>query len=150
MRGLVAEAERFYETRTLRPIPEAPFITSPADAFAYLRPLMGDEPREHFRVLTLTTRHQLIRAPLVYQGTVSGVVVRPGEVFRPAILDHARAIMLAHNHPSQMVDPSVEDVLITKRLVEAGKILDIPVLDHLIVARDTFASMREMGKGFEP
>ena len=100
MRGLVAEAERLYETRTLRPPAEAPILKSPADAYAYLRPLMADEPREHFRVLTLTTRHQLIRAPLLYQGAVNGTIVRPAEVFRAAVLDNAPAIMVSHNHPS--------------------------------------------------
>ena len=149
LRGMVAEAERFYETRTLRPTPEAPIFKSPAAVYSYLRPLMGEEPREHLRVLTLTTRHQLIRAPLVYKGSVNGIAVRPAEIFRPAILDNARSIMIAHNHPSGIVTPSAEDISITRRLVEVGRLMDIELVDHLIVARDSFASLREMGQGFD-
>ena len=93
MRGLVAEAERLYETRTLHPTPDAPVMRTPEDVYVYLRPLMADEPREQFRVLTLTTRHQLIRSQLLYQGAVNGTIVRCAEVFRPAVLDNATSIM---------------------------------------------------------
>ena len=123
-------------------------MKTPADVYAYLRPLMADEPREQFRVLTLTTRHQLIRAQLLYQGAVDGMTVRVAEIFRPALLDNAKAIMVAHNHPSGIVKPSPEDIRITKRLVGAGRILDVQLLDHLIVARSGFVSLRERGLGF--
>ncbi len=107
--------------------------------------------QESFQVLLLNSKNHLINRHMVSLGLVDASLVHPREVMRPAITEGASAIVLVHNHPSGDPTPSAEDIRITRQLVEAGQIIDIRVLDHIIVGRDTdsshksFLSMREEG-----
>ena len=122
-----------------------PRIDTPADVFALVRADMEMLRQEQLRVLTMTIRHELINTHLIYQGTVSGTPVRLAEVFRPAIVESAAAIIAVHNHPSGDPSPSPDDVRLSRNMHAAGKLLDIAVLDHVIVGFDRFASLRERG-----
>ena len=100
--------------------------------------------QEAFTVLTLNTQNELINTHLVTMGTLNSSLVHAREIFRTAILDNANTIIVVHNHPSGNTKPSIEDIKITERLVEAGKLLQIPVLDHIIIGKD-FTSLHEEG-----
>ena len=93
--------------------------------------------------MLLDGRHRVIRHALISQGTLTASLVHPREVFRPALREPAAAIVLVHNHPSGDPTPSREDVEITQRLVDAGRILGVPVIDHVVVAERGFASLRD-------
>ncbi len=127
---------------------ERPQIRSPEDVAALLMAEMGHLDQEQLRVLLLDTRHQIIRQVVVYQGNVNTSLVRVGELFRGAVRENCAAVIIAHNHPSGDPTPSPEDVAITKEIVAAGRLLDVEVLDHLIVGRQRYVSMRERGVGF--
>ena len=103
--------------------------------------------QESFHVLTLNTKNKLIARHMISLGIVDATYVHPREVFRPSIVDGAKAIILLHNHPSGDTTPSADDIQITRRLIEAGRIVDINVLDHIIFSSDEgkFHSMRDMG-----
>ena len=122
-------------------------ISSSGDAIEYCRQrfarLISDAMKEEFHVVTLTTKNQIIDAHHVSTGTLDASLVHPREVFRPALRDAASSVILAHNHPSGDPTPSREDFAVTKRLEEAGKLLGIDVLDHIVVARDGVVSIRE-------
>lgn len=120
-------------------------VNDPAVVFALLSPAMSTLAQEQLRVLTLTTRHGLLGNHLIYQGTVSQAPVRPAEVFRPAVIQQAPRIIIAHNHPSGDPTMSADDHHLTRQLVEAGKILDIAVLDHVVIAGTAYTSCREQG-----
>ncbi len=108
----------------------------------YLR----DKDREHFAVALLATNLRVIGLHTVSVGTISAALVSARDVFKPALLANAARIAVSHNHPSNNPEPSREDVQVTKRLVEAGKLLDVPVLDHLIVTPDgAWTSLSERG-----
>jgi DNA repair protein RadC len=98
------------------------------------------KPQEYFAVLTLSCSHAPIKFHIVTIGLLNRTVVHPREIFRPAILDNAAAVIIGHNHPSGDVDPSTEDEEITERLKKAGEIIGIKVLDHLIVSKKCFYS----------
>ncbi|NPV81841.1 MAG: JAB domain-containing protein [Firmicutes bacterium] len=104
--------------------------------------------REIFSVLLLNTKNQLIGANIVSVGNLNSSLVHPREVFKPAILANALQIILVHNHPSGDPTPSREDIEITRRMIQAGNLLDIPVIDHIILAEDRYASIRERGLAF--
>ncbi|NNJ12086.1 DNA repair protein RadC [Chloroflexales bacterium ZM16-3] len=123
-------------------------IRSPADANTLLRAEIGGAEQEHLVVICLDTKNRVLKLHTVYIGSVNTAVVRIGEVFREAIRLNAVAIIVSHNHPSQDPTPSPEDILVTRQIVEAGTLLDIECLDHLIVCRSRFTSMRERGLGF--
>jgi DNA repair protein RadC len=148
LRRFVAEADRIYHDETGRSLEESLTISCPADGYAYLRGEMAELEREQIRVLTLTVKNTIISAPMIYQGTISGTHVRVAEIFRPAIIDNAAAVLVAHNHPSGDPEPSAEDIHITRKIVEAGRLLDVDVLDHIIISSSGFVSMRERGLGF--
>lgn len=101
--------------------------------------------KEHFICLYLNARNQLIHLEVVSMGTLNSSLVHPREVFTPALQHTAAAIIAAHNHPSGDITPSEEDVCITKRLQTAGDLLGISLLDHLIITRDDYLSMKERG-----
>lgn len=129
-----------------------PEVRTPEQAAKVLLPLAQSAVQEHFWVLILDTRYRLCRAPVeVSKGILDASLVHPREVFREAIRASARAVILAHNHPSGEVSPSSEDLRITRQLIDAGRILDIDVLDHVIVGRAAgegeraFLSLRESG-----
>lgn len=123
-------------------------IQSPNEAAALLLYDMGALEQEHLRVMLLDTRNRLIRTAEVYRGSLSSSVMRVGEVFRDAVRANAASIIVAHNHPSGDPTPSPEDVSVTKAIVEAGRLLDIEVLDHIVIGMNRFISLKERGLGF--
>ena len=124
-------------------------ISTPAQAAALLGPEMSLLEQEHLRVVLLSARHDVLGVHEIYKGSVSGSVVRVAEVFREAVRRNGSAILLAHNHPSGDPSPSADDIRITRRIVAAGRLLDIDVVDHVILARRGWVSLRERGLGFE-
>lgn len=124
--------------------PGRPMVSSPADVDGLLRGRIANLDREHFVVVLLNTKNEVIEAPTVSVGTLSSSLVHPREVFKPAIRASAASVVLAHNHPSGRVEPSREDREVTRRMVEAGGIIGIEVLDHVIVGEGYF-SMKEHG-----
>lgn len=120
-------------------------LTSPREVYELLAPEMGSLAQEQLRVLTLNTRQGLLGNHLIYQGTVSTCHVRVAEVMRPAIIQQASNIIIVHNHPSGDAVASPDDVRLTRRLSEAGSLLDIEVVDHVIIAGATYRSCRESG-----
>jgi len=128
---------------------DAPIIQSPEDAAALLMPRIGHLDKEHLVVLALNTRNRLIGEPVeVYSGSLNTSLVRVGEVFRPALQANAASIIIAHNHPSGDVGPSPEDLALTRAFVEAGRLLDVEVLDHLVIAANRYISLKARGLGF--
>ncbi len=123
-------------------------IHSPADAAALVQYEMGALEQEHLRVMLLDTRNRVLAIRELYHGSLNASLVRVGEVFKPAIRRNAAAILVLHNHPSGDPTPSPDDVAITRALVQAGQLLDIPVLDHLVIGRGRFVSLKERGLGF--
>jgi DNA repair protein RadC len=117
-------------------------IRKPADALPALSNLRWAN-QEIFAVLTLNGGHQLIKVHEVTRGLVNQSQIHPRETFHVAIADNAVSILLAHNHPSGNVEPSESDLIATRRLVEVSKTLGIPIIDHLIIVRDGFLSLRE-------
>jgi DNA repair protein RadC len=127
---------------------ERPQITGPADAANLLQLEMQQLEQEQLRTVLLDTKNFVQRVSTVYSGSLNSAVVRIGEVFRDAIRANAASIIVAHNHPSGDPTPSPEDVRVTELLVEAGRLLDIEVLDHLIIGRNRFVSLKEQRLGF--
>jgi len=123
----------------------APRINGPADIHQVLSPLLRDADREHFYVFLLSTKNTVLAVELVSVGSLSASIVHPREVFKPAIVASAAAIVVAHNHPSGLVDPSPEDTEFTRRLSKCGELLGIRLLDHVIVANGEFLSLTEAG-----
>lgn len=130
---------------------ERPTIHSPANAAAILAPFMEHLAQEELWQLVLNTRNRVLKVCRLYRGSLNQSQVRIAEVFRHAIVENAASIIIAHNHPSGDPSPSPEDVAITKAIVEAGRLLDVDVLDHLIISNDgrtRFISLKERQLGF--
>lgn len=132
------------------PIPEllnksSVTVRSPKDIFENYRSLFADKVRERFIVFWLDTSGKVIGFDLVSEGTLDSSLVHPREVFRGAIVATASSIILAHNHPSNSLEPSKQDIEITKQLVQGGNVIDIPVKDHIIFGRDTYISFTDRG-----
>lgn len=127
---------------------EKPTVQSPEDAAGLLLYEMSGLEREQLRVLCLDTRNQLQKVSEVYKGSLNSSWIRIAEVFRDAVRINAAAVIIAHNHPSGDPTPSPEDVAVTKAIVEAGKLLDIEVLDHLVIGQGRYVSMKAKGLGF--
>lgn len=119
-------------------------VTAPAQV-AKLCEDLANRDREVFRVLYLDTRSRVVAMEDVSVGILNASLVHPREVFKGAIMSNASHMILVHNHPTGDVSPSQEDRLMTKRLVEAGKIMGIPVVDHVIVGREGWASLKDLG-----
>jgi DNA repair protein RadC len=127
---------------------ERPSIHSPKDAYEILKPFIGALNHEELWVLNLDTRNRVMNLVKLYQGSVNMSQVRVAEIFRQAIIDTAPSIVVAHNHPSNDPGPSPDDITVTRFIVQAGKLLDIDVLDHLVVCSERFVSLKERGLGF--
>lgn len=127
---------------------ERPSIKSPADAANLLNEMSVME-QESMRTILLDTKNRVLAMPTVYRGSLHTTVIRVTELFREAVRQNCAALILAHNHPSGDPTPSPEDVAITREIVQAGKLLDIDVLDHLVIgAGQKFVSLKERGLGF--
>ena len=126
-------------------------LNSPQDVANLVSAEMSSLDQEHHRVPLLNTRHELLAIREIYSGNVSRAVVRVAEVFRPAIRDNSPFIIVVHNHPSGDPTPSEDDVRVTRDLVEAGKLLGVEVLDHVVIgAGNRFVSLNQKGLGFGP
>jgi len=126
-----------------------PQMTTPADAARLLVPEMSLLESEQMRVLLLNTKNRLIADVTLYNGTVSACQIRVGEIFREAVRYNATSLILVHNHPSADPTPSPEDVAITREVIRAGRLLNVEVLDHLVVAGSDYTSLRERGLGWD-
>lgn len=136
---LVGEQETPYDGQPL---------TRGADTAKFLQGHLKDLDREHFVVLMLNARNRLISMTTVSIGSLDFTLVEPREVFKAAVLQNARAIVAAHNHPSGDPTPSDDDITITKRLADAGRLLGIYLMDHVIIAPNgSFISLRESAPG---
>jgi DNA repair protein RadC len=124
---------------------ESPVIKSAVDVARLMGPEMQALDREHFKILLLNTKNQVIQVQTVSVGSLNASIVHPRECFRPAIAAQANAIILVHNHPSGDVEPSKEDENLTRRLISAGEIVGIKVLDHVIIAGNRHLSLMEKG-----
>lgn len=123
-------------------------IHSPQDVANMLMAEMAFLDQEHLRVLLLNTKNQVLGISEVYKGNVNASVIRTGEVFQEAVRSNCPSVIVVHNHPSGDPTPSQEDVQVTRQLVEAGRLLDIELLDHVVIGRQDFVSLKEKGLGF--
>ena len=133
---MVKESSFLYQTRT---------ISSPYDAYEMIREQLEGLDREQFIVACLNTKNEPTNISVVAVGTLNKAIVHPREVFKTAILSNAASIMAFHNHPSGNTEPSQQDIKLTNRLYEAGELLGIKLLDHLIIGDGTFTSLKEKG-----
>lgn len=123
-------------------------VKSPADVAKLFMAEMMALDQEELWVACLDTKNRLVKVAKVYRGSVNTAMIRVGEVFKEALRLNAAAIVVVHNHPSTDPTPSPEDILVTRQIVEAGKLLDCEVLDHLVIASSRYVSLRERGLGF--
>jgi DNA repair protein RadC len=130
------------------PPEDRPLVRSPADAAQLLMAEMSLLEQEHLRLVLLDTKNRVLSTPTVYVGSLNTTMVRIGELFRYALRENCAALIVAHNHPSGDPTPSPEDVIITRKIVEAGELMAIEVLDHICIGRGRFVSMKERGLGF--
>ena len=126
-----------------------PQITCPADAANLLTAHLGYPSQEQFAVMVLDIKHRVQRIVTVYQGNVGAAVLRMAEVLAPAVKDNAPAIIVAHTHPSGDPTPSTDDISVTRDIVSAGELLGIKVLDHLVIGRQGYTSLKERNLGFD-
>jgi len=143
----VAIAAAFELARRLQSSPEIErkMIRSPADIAEQFIPSLRDLQQEVFIVVLLNSANKIIREVTITKGLLNSSLTHPREVFRHAIVEHAASVILMHNHPSGNPEPSQEDISITKQIIEAGKVVGIPVHDHLIIAGGNFTSFAERG-----
>ncbi len=128
---------------------ERPHVSTPDDAFHLLKSEMMFLEQEHLRLILLDTRNKVLRTPTIYIGSLNTSVIRIGELFRAAIRENAAAFIVTHNHPSGDPSPSPEDITVTRQIVQAGKLLDIDVLDHIVIGHNRFVSLKQRGLGFD-
>lgn len=128
---------------------ESPQVRSPQDVASMLQIEMGLLEQEHLRVVLLSTKNHVLGTRTVYKGSLYTSLIRTAEVFRDAVKENCASIIVVHNHPSGDPTPSPEDVRVTRDLVAAGKLLDIEVLDHLVIGRNRYVSLRQKKLGFE-
>lgn len=123
-------------------------INSPADAAALVSYEMSAFEQEHLRVVLLDRRNRLIEIVEIYKGSVNSSQVRVGEIFKEAIRKNASSLIVIHNHPSGDPTPSPDDVAVTRAIVQAGKLMDVDVLDHMVIGQGKWVSLKERGLGF--
>ncbi|MDB8460424.1 JAB domain-containing protein [Turicibacter sanguinis] len=133
---MVKESSFLYQTRT---------ISSPKDAYEMIKEQLEGLDREQFIIACLNTKNEPTNITVVSVGSLNKAIVHPREVFKTAILSNAASIMAFHNHPSGETTPSQQDIQLTNRLYEAGELLGIKLLDHLIIGDGTFTSLKEKG-----
>ena len=133
---MVKESSFLYQTRQ---------ILSPRDAYEMIKEQLEGLDREQFIIACLNTKNEPTNITVVSVGTLNKAIIHPREVFKTAILSNAASIMAFHNHPSGETTPSQQDIQLTKRLYEAGELLGIKLLDHLIIGDGTFTSLKEKG-----
>ena len=133
---MVKECSMLYKNRVIR---------SPEDGYRLLQQFLGEVDREHFIVVCLDTKNQPTAINVCHIGSLNASLVHPREVMKPAILSNAASIIVGHNHPSGSAEPSQEDIQVTRKLVEAGKIIGIDVIDHIVMGEDEFVSLKEKG-----
>ena len=127
---------------------DRPAIHSPTDAADLVRYEMSALEHEEMRILLLDTRNRVIEISSLYRGSVNSSQVRVGELFRAAVRKNATGLIVVHNHPSGDPTPSPDDIALTRAIVQAGKLLDIEVLDHLVIGQGRYVSLKERGLGF--
>jgi len=143
---LLAELVQRYEVGRQDAVAERKIVRQPADVVAHLGAEMADLAQEQLRVMLLDTKNRLLGSQLVYQGGLNSIVVRLGDCFREAVRANAAAILLIHNHPSSDPTPSGEDIRVTRDAAQAGELLGIDLLDHIIVGGcGKFVSLRQRG-----
>ena len=122
-------------------------IRQPEDAYRILQTVFDELTVEHFVVMLLNTKNHVLAISTISQGSLNSAIVHPRELFRVALLNGGTtaSMIIAHNHPSTDPTPSTEDISLTKKLVDAGNLLDIPILDHLICCTNSFVSFKEKG-----
>ncbi len=133
---------------TLESPEERPTVNSPADAAALVAYEMSALEQEHLRVILLDRRNRVLETVEIYKGSVNSSQVRVGEIFKEAIRKNASALIVVHNHPSGDPTPSPDDVAVTRAIVQAGKLLDVDVLDHMVIGQGKWVSLKERGLGF--
>ena len=141
---VMAAIELGRRVTTLAPAARA-VIRTPDDVAALLMPRFRYETKESFIAILLSTKNHVLKTPVISIGSLNASIVHPRELFREAINASAAAVILAHNHPSGDPAPSPEDVSLTRKLVDAGKLLDIPVLDHIVLGDGKYISFKEKG-----
>jgi DNA repair protein RadC len=135
--------------RLMDPGADRPVIQSPSDAAALVQAEMSLLEQEYLRVILLDTRNRLVDIVEIYHGSLNAAMIRIGEVFKPAVQRMAASLIVVHNHPSGDPAPSHEDVNLTRAMIQAGKLLDISLLDHLVIgSAGRFISLKERGLGF--
>ncbi len=139
----MAIEERVFEESEAMKRRNSDTITSPDKLFEIIKSKITQFSKEHFFVVSLDTRNNLIGVDEISVGTLTASLVHPRETFESAIRRHAAKIIISHNHPSGETDPSDDDMKITRRLVDAGKIMGIEVLDHIIVTKTSYLSFKE-------
>ena len=133
---LVKESSMLYKNRS---------VSSPEDAYHLLKQFLGEVDREHFIVICLDTKNQPTAINTCHIGSLNASIVHPREVMKPAILSNAASILCGHNHPSGQAEPSQEDIHVTRRLKEAGELMGIELLDHIVMGDNQFVSLKEKG-----
>jgi len=141
---ILAAVELGRRVTSLAPL-ERTIIRTPDDVAALLMPRFRYETRENFLAVLLSTKNHVLKTPVISIGSLNASIVHPRELFREAINASAASVILAHNHPSGDPAPSDEDIELTKKLAEAGQMLDIPVLDHIILGDGKYVSLKEKG-----
>jgi DNA repair protein RadC len=133
---------------TLESPDERPAINSPADAAALVMYEMSALEQEHLRVILLDTRNRVLEIVEIYKGSVNSSQIHVGEIFKAAIRRNAPALIVVHNHPSGDPTPSPDDAVVKRAIVQAGKLLDVDVLDHMVIGQGRWVSLEERGLGF--
>ena len=120
-------------------------INCPEDVYDYASPIIEGNDKEHFAVILMNIKNHILSMPIISIGGLASSVVDVRKVFKEAIKNNAASVIMVHNHPSGDPTPSKEDIFITRRMIEAGKIMDIPVLDHVIIGNNRYTSLKETG-----
>jgi DNA repair protein RadC len=134
--------------KLLQPEDDRPVIHSPSDAAQILMPILAHREQEYLMVMMLDTRNRMLDIAEIYHGSLNASMIRVGELFKPALQRNAASILVSHNHPSGDPTPSPEDVTVTRAIVQAGKLMDVDVVDHIICGLSHWISLKEKSLGF--